>query len=51
MGIMGNEGMPLAGWNVRWTGVEKWPLINKVARSASLEHAFSGKRDKGLAEQ
>ena len=43
MGIMGNEGMPLAGWSVRWTGVEKWPLINKVARSASLEHAFSGK--------
>ena len=43
MGVMGNEGMPLAGWSVRWTGVEKWPLINKVARSASLEHAFTGK--------
>ena len=46
MGIMGNEGMPLAGWNVRLTGVEKWPLIKKVARSASLEHAFSGKESR-----
>ena len=42
-GVMGNEGMPVPGWNVRLTGVEKLPLVKKIARSASLEHGFSGK--------
>ena len=42
-GIMGNKGLPMAGWSIRFTGVEKWPLMKKIARSASIEHGFNGK--------
>jgi hypothetical protein len=37
------NGFPFTSWSLRWSGVEKWPFINKIARSASLEHAMSGK--------
>lgn len=43
VGEMGNEGIPFPGWSVRWMGVERWPLIKLFARTASLEHAFSGR--------
>ena len=42
-GIMGDKGLPMAGWSIRFTGVEKWPLMKKIARSASIEHGFNGK--------
>ncbi len=38
-----NEGLPFPGWSVRLTGLERWPLINRIAKSASMEHSFSGK--------
>jgi len=37
------NGIPFFGWSLRWTGVEKWPIINRIARTASLEHALSGR--------
>jgi cell surface protein SprA len=37
------KGIPFFGWSLRWTGVEKWPFIKKIARSASIEHAVNGK--------
>ncbi|MBT3216527.1 MAG: cell surface protein SprA [Candidatus Marinimicrobia bacterium] len=37
------NGFPFSGWSLRWSGVEKWPIINKIAKSASLEHALTGK--------
>ena len=37
------NGFPFFGWSIRWTGVEKWPIINKIARTASLEHGVSGR--------
>ncbi len=37
------NGFPFTSWSLRWSGVEKWPFINKIAKSASLEHALSGK--------
>ena len=40
------EGLPFFGWSLRWTGVEKWPFINKIARSASMEHAINGKESR-----
>jgi hypothetical protein len=40
------NGFPFVGWSLRLTGVEKWPLIKRVARTASLEHAFSGKESR-----
>jgi len=41
-GKMLEKGFPFFGWNLRWSGLEKWPLFKLVARSASLEHGFSG---------
>jgi len=38
-----NEGLPFPGWSFRLSGLEKWPLIKKIAKSASMEHSFSGK--------
>lgn len=37
------NGFPFFGWSLRWTGIEKWPFIKKIARSASLEHAVNGR--------
>ena len=38
-----NEGTPFPGWSFRISGLEKWPIIKKMAKSASLEHGYSGK--------
>jgi hypothetical protein len=38
-----NEGLPFPGWSFRLTGREKWPIIKRIAKSASMEHSFSGK--------
>jgi len=38
-----NEGLPFPGWSFRISGLEKWPIIKWVAKSASLEHSYSGK--------
>ena len=45
-GVKGDKGFPIAGWNVRITGVEKWPLINLLSKSATFEHAFVGKESR-----
>ena len=37
------NGLPLPGWSVRWSGLEKLPILNKYLRTLSLEHGFSGK--------
>jgi len=37
------SGIPFTSWTLRVTGLEKWPILKKFAKSASLEHAFSGK--------
>ena len=38
-----NQGLPFPGWSFRVSGLEKWPIIKKIAKSASMEHSFSGK--------
>jgi len=37
------KGLPFTSWTMRVTGLEKLPIIKKFAKTASLEHAFSGK--------
>ena len=37
------EGLPIPGWSFRMSGLEKWPIIKWFAKSASLEHSYSGK--------
>ncbi len=34
--------IPLPGWSLRWTGLQKLPLIKKVANNVSLDHGFRG---------
>ena len=46
LGVKGDEGLPFASWSIRWSGVENWSLFKTFAKSASLEHAFSGKETK-----
>ena len=41
-----DSGFPFFGWSLRWTGVEKWPFIKKIARSASMEHSMNGKESR-----
>ena len=38
-----NQGLPFPGWSFRVSGLEKWHTIKKIAKSASMEHSFSGK--------
>jgi hypothetical protein len=38
-----DAGLPFPGWSFRMSGLEKWPIIKWVAKSASLEHSYSGK--------
>ena len=42
-GELFNDGMPFPGWSFRVSGLEKWPIIKIIAKSASLEHGYSGK--------
>ena len=37
------EGLPFPGWSFRLSGLKKWPIIKRIAKSASLEHSYSGK--------
>ena len=37
------EGSPFPGWSFRVGGVEKWPIIKWVAKTASLDHSYAGK--------
>ena len=37
------DGIPFPGWSFRVSGVEKWPIIKWVAKSASFDHSYAGK--------
>ena len=37
------NGLPIPGWSFRLSGLEKWPVIKWIAKSASVEHVYSGK--------
>jgi cell surface protein SprA len=36
------DGIPFAGWSFQMTGIENWPVLKLFAKSASLEHSYSG---------
>ncbi len=42
---LGGADMPFPEWTVRLTGLEKFPLMNKLFRTVSFSHSFSGQRD------
>ena len=37
------NGFPFPGWSFRVSGLEKWPIIKWFAKSASMDHSYSGK--------
>ena len=37
------NGTPFPGWSFRMSGLEKWPVIKWIAKSASLDHSYAGK--------
>ena len=37
------NGIPFPGWSFRISGLEKWPVIKWFAKSASMDHSYSGK--------
>ena len=41
-----DQGSPLPGWSFRISGLEKLPIINWLAKNASLEHSYSGKENR-----
>ena len=42
-GDLFGEGLPFPSWSFRLSGLEKWPIIKWVAKSASLEQSYSVK--------
>ena len=49
MGETGRDGFPFPSWNLRFSGLEKLPILSKFTKSVSLEHGFGGKEnEKGL---
>ncbi|MEM7787693.1 MAG: cell surface protein SprA [Bacteroidota bacterium] len=43
-GAFGPNGLfqiPLPGWNVSYSGLEKLPLVNRIAQQISLQHGYS----------
>ena len=42
-GELTETGLPFPSWSFRMSGLEKWPIIKWLAKSASLEHSYSGK--------
>jgi cell surface protein SprA len=42
--LLGERGIPFFVWSVQWRGIEQLPLISKVIKSASLSHAFTGRK-------
>ena len=40
----GKSAIPFPNWTVNWRGLEKLPLLNKLVKSASMSHGFSGQK-------
>lgn len=37
-----DDKFPFPNWTLRWSGLQKLPILKKFARSVSLEHSFRG---------
>lgn len=42
LGDSKQAGIPFVNWNLRWSNLEKLPLLNKVPWKVSLDHNYSG---------
>ncbi|MFB3057141.1 MAG: hypothetical protein ACE1ZQ_08280, partial [Ignavibacteriaceae bacterium] len=50
LGERGDEGFPFPTWNLRFSGIEKFSFLSKIANSISLEHGFGGKENEKILE-
>ena len=41
LGASGLLPFPLPGWTVNYTGISNWPLIRRIANSATLRHSYA----------
>lgn len=42
IGNNGEDGLPFINWGVNWSGMEKLPFLNKILKSMSISHNFTG---------
>ena len=45
IGVTGRDGFPFPSWNLRYSGLEKLPILRKFTKRVSLEHGFGGKEN------
>ena len=51
-GVFGPNGLyalPLPGWTVTYSGLERLPFVNKIATQISLQHGYSATSETGVA--
>lgn len=41
----GKDPMYMPSWTLNWKGIEKYPLVNKVMKTMSIKHGYTGKMD------
>jgi hypothetical protein len=41
---LGGLDMPFPSWTIRWSGLERWKVLQKYAQTVSLDHSFDGQR-------
>jgi cell surface protein SprA len=41
--------LPLPGWNMRYSGLSDWPLIQRVAENVSLSHGYNATYETGFS--
>ena len=41
LGAGGSMPFPLPSWNVTYSGISKWPIIRRIAQSATLRHSYT----------
>lgn len=41
--MLKDKGIPFPNWTIQWRGLEKLPLLTKIARTVSFNHNFSGR--------
>ncbi len=44
IGKKGADGFPMPNWNVSWTGLESTKYLEKIFKTLSVSHAYSGSR-------
>jgi hypothetical protein len=51
MGSRGDDGIPIATWDINWSGIEKWWIMDKLFKSISFRHVYNGKRELSINDE